>query len=166
MLHSTDFYGETSGGEITCIQTLETPVPVDVNIKAAERMGRLHDALKASGYSGHPLELLLVRILFCLFADDTGIFQPAQAFRSFIEERTAIDGSDLGPRLAQLFQALNTPETQRSRALDEQVAAFPTRAHSTGRPSVPLFLAACSKASWTTAHGATWARTTPQKKTS
>ena len=53
-----------------------------VNLKAAERMGRLHDALKASGYDGHPLEVLLVRLLFCLFADDTGIFQPAQAFRA------------------------------------------------------------------------------------
>lgn len=96
-----------------------------VNIKAAERMGRLHDALKASGYEGHPLEVLLVRVLFCLFADDTGIFQPAQAFRSFIEERTAADGSDLGSRLAQLFQVLNTPPEKRSKALDEQLAMFP-----------------------------------------
>jgi hypothetical protein len=96
-----------------------------VNIKAAERMGRLHDALKASGYSGHPLEVLLVRLLFCLFADDTGIFQPAQVFRTFIEERTAVDGSDLGSRLAQLFQVLNTEEAKRSKALDEQLAAFP-----------------------------------------
>ncbi len=96
-----------------------------VNIKAAERMGRLHDALKASGYEGHPLEVLLVRVLFCLFADDTGIFQPAQSFRSFIEERTAVDGSDLGSRLAQLFQVLNTPADKRSQALDEQLANFP-----------------------------------------
>ncbi len=113
-------------------QTIQPQNPV--NIKAAERMGRLHDALKASGYSGHPLEVLLVRLLFCLFADDTGIFQPAQAFRAFIEERTAADGSDLGSRLGQLFQILNTPdgagsvgnhENKRSKALDEQVAAFP-----------------------------------------
>lgn len=96
-----------------------------VNIKAAERMGRLHDALKASGYEGHPLEVLLVRVLFCLFADDTGIFQPAQAFRSFVEERTSADGSDLGSRLAQLFQVLNTPADKRSTALDEQLAMFP-----------------------------------------
>ncbi len=96
-----------------------------VNIKAAEQMGRLHDLLKASGFSGHPLEVLLVRILFCLFADDTGIFLPAQAFRAWLEERTAEDGSDLGPRLAQLFQVLNTPENSRSKALDEQLAAFP-----------------------------------------
>ncbi|MEY2859983.1 MAG: hypothetical protein RL392_441 [Pseudomonadota bacterium] len=96
-----------------------------VNIKAAERMGKLHDALKASGYTDHPLEVLLVRLLFCLFADDTGIFQPAQAFRTFVEERTAVDGSDLGARLAQLFQVLNTVDDKRSKALDEQVAAFP-----------------------------------------
>jgi hypothetical protein len=95
-----------------------------VNIKAAERMGRLHDALKASGYSGHALEVLLVRLLFCLFADDTGIFQPAQSFRDFIEERTAPDGSDLGPRLGQLFQVLNTPEGQRSKNIDEQLGKF------------------------------------------
>jgi hypothetical protein len=96
-----------------------------VNIKAAESMGKLHDALKASGYTDHPLEVLLVRLLFCLFADDTGIFQPAQVFRTFVEERTVVDGSDLGSRLAQLFQVLNTPEDNRSKALDEQLATFP-----------------------------------------
>jgi hypothetical protein len=96
-----------------------------VNIRAAERMGKLHDALKASGYDGHALEVLLVRLLFCLFADDTGIFQPAHAMRHFVEDRTSDDGSDLGPRLAQLFQVLNTPEDKRSRTLDEQLAAFP-----------------------------------------
>ncbi|MFN6100806.1 MAG: DNA methyltransferase, partial [Burkholderiales bacterium] len=95
-----------------------------VNIKAAERMGRLHDTLKASGYSGHALEVLLVRLLFCLFADDTGIFQSAQSFRDFVQERTAPDGSDLGPRLGQLFQVLNTPEQQRSKHIDEQLGQF------------------------------------------
>jgi len=104
-------------------QTIAPQNPV--NIKAAERMGRLHDALKAAGYEGHPLEVLLVRLLFCLFAEDTGIFQPASAFRAWIEERTAPDGSDLGPQLAQLFQVLNTPEDRRAKMLDEQSAAFP-----------------------------------------
>ena len=105
------------------VQEIKAQDPV--NLKAAERMGRLHDALKASHYDGHPLEVLLVRLLFCLFADDTGIFQPAQAFRTFIEERTAPDGSDVGPRLVQLFQVLNTPEARRSPALDAQLASFP-----------------------------------------
>ena len=105
------------------VQTLKAQDPV--NIKAATALGRLHDALKASGYEGHPLEVLLVRVLFCLFADDTGIFQPAQAFRALVEERTATDGSDLGSRLAQLFQVLNTAPDKRSKALDEQLAIFP-----------------------------------------
>jgi hypothetical protein len=112
-------------GFIAGYKALEIKPQDPVNIKAAERMGRLHDTLKASGYSGHPLEVLLVRLLFCLFADDTGIFQPAQSFRTFIEERTSTDGSDLGSRLAQLFQVLNTDDGKRSKALDEQVAAFP-----------------------------------------
>lgn len=105
------------------IQVIKPQDPV--NIKAAERMGKLHDQLKASGYKGHPLEVLLVRLLFCLFAEDTGIFQPASAFRTWIEERTAVDGSDLGSQIAYLFQVLNTPEDRRSAHLDEQMAAFP-----------------------------------------
>ncbi len=96
-----------------------------VNIKAAERMGKLHDRLKASGYGGHPLEVLLVRLLFCLFAEDTGIFQPAGSFRIWLDERTAQDGSDLGPQLALFFQVLNTPDNKRSDNLDDQLAAFP-----------------------------------------
>ncbi|MGX9725888.1 MAG: DNA methyltransferase [Candidatus Electronema sp. VV] len=95
-----------------------------VNIKAAERMGRLHDLMQETGYGGHALEVYLVRLLFCLFAEDTGIFQPQQ-FQDFIEQRTGEDGSDLGPQLAAFFQALNTPEDRRLRHLDEQLAAFP-----------------------------------------
>ena len=45
-----------------------------VNIEASERMGKLHDMLKDSGYGGHELEVYLVRLLFCLFADVTAIF--------------------------------------------------------------------------------------------
>ncbi len=104
----------------------QTLAPEDpVNRRAAERMGRLHDRLKASGYAGHPLELLLVRLLFCLFAEDTGIFQPRKAFQDWIENRTAEDGSNLGALLAQFFQVLNTSVEKRSTALDEQLAAFP-----------------------------------------
>ncbi len=93
------------------------------NIEAAEQLGKLHDLLKASGYSGHPLEVLLVRILFCLFADDTGIFDKNQ-FREYLEARTAEDGSDLGMHLGKLFEVLNTPKDKRSARLDEQLAAF------------------------------------------
>ncbi len=95
------------------------------NIKAAELVGRLHDALDAAGYRGHDLERFLVRIAFCLFADDTGIFEPRDIFLEFIETRTGEDGADLGPWLAQLFQVLDTPENDRSPTLDEDLARFP-----------------------------------------
>lgn len=96
-----------------------------VNIIAAELMGKLHDALKASGYDGHPLERLLVRLLFCLFADDTGIFPERGMLEDFVQNRTQPDGSDLGPRLAELFQVLDTPEDRRQSNLDEDLQRFP-----------------------------------------
>ncbi len=95
------------------------------NIKAAELVGHLHDALKEAGYLGHDLERFLVRIVFCLFADDTGIFEPRDIFLDFIETRTREDGSDLGPLLAQLFQVLDTPDDKRVTTLDEDLASFP-----------------------------------------
>lgn len=96
-----------------------------VNIEAAELLAELHDTLLDVGYEGHQLEVYLVRILFCLFADDTGIFMPRSAFEDFIRTRTNEDGSDLGPRLNQLFQTLNTPPDRRPKNLDEVVALFP-----------------------------------------
>ena len=95
-----------------------------VNVLAAERMGKLHDALKAAGYDGHALEVLLVRLLFCLFADDTGIFA-RHAFHELVAQRTSPDGADLGQWLAQLFQTLNTDAEKRQKTLDAQLAEFP-----------------------------------------
>ncbi|MEM7495891.1 MAG: DNA methyltransferase, partial [Myxococcota bacterium] len=95
-----------------------------VNIQASELMGRLHDQLKDAGYEGEDLELFLVRLLFCLFADDTGIFEK-DIFIQFIEQRTREDGSGLGGRLAHLFQTLNKPYAKRAKTLDEDLARFP-----------------------------------------
>lgn len=96
-----------------------------VNIQAAELVGHLHDALEAGGYSGHKLEVFLTRLVFCLFADDTGIFEPRDIFLEFLETRTSVDGSDMGPLLTQLFEVLDTPEDQRQVNLDEDLARFP-----------------------------------------
>ena len=96
-----------------------------VNIEASERVGQLHDALADAGYTGHDLEQFLVRIVFCFFADDTGIFEPRDIFLDLLENRTQEDGSDLGGWLAQLFQVLNTPVDRRSTILDEDLARFP-----------------------------------------
>lgn len=96
-----------------------------VNIEASELMGRVHDALEESGYDGHDLEQFLVRLLFCLFADDTGIFEPRGIFETLIKDRTTEDGSDLGQWISQLFDVLNAPEADRYKTLDEDLVAFP-----------------------------------------
>lgn len=96
-----------------------------VNRQASELMGRLHNALAADGYVGHDLERLLVRLLFILFADDTGIFERKDQFLTFLERRTRADGRDLGRWLGELFQTLDTPPDRRQQSLDADLADFP-----------------------------------------
>jgi hypothetical protein len=87
-------------------------------------MGKLHDRLKEIGYSGHQLEVFLVRVLFCLFADDTGIFDH-DSFIKYIIQRTNPDGSDLGLHLEKIFETFNKEPDRRQKTLDQQLAAFP-----------------------------------------
>jgi type I restriction-modification system DNA methylase subunit len=96
----------------------------EVNIEAATLMGNLHERLEESGYRGVDLEKLLVRLMFCLFADDTGIFDP-DSFLHYIENKTSEDGRDLGSNLIHLFQILDTPPSARQKTLDEDLARFP-----------------------------------------
>jgi hypothetical protein len=120
-----DFYKNVKlFGFIAGYQTTSYKEQDPANVKAAERMGKLHDKLKAIGYEGHDLEVYLVRLLFCLFAEDTSIFE-RRLFQDLIEQRTAPDGTDLAMRLEQLFQVLDTPQEKRLKNLDEQLAAFP-----------------------------------------
>ncbi len=100
-----------------------------VDVEAAELLGRLHDALVETGYGahddGHHLRVLLVRILFLLFGDDSGLWERG-AFRDWLTEKTREDGSDIGQQLTYLFsEVLDIAEDQRQRNLDEDLAAFP-----------------------------------------
>lgn len=104
-------------------QQTEVRAQDPVNIKAAEEMGKIHDELKEYGYDKHELEQYLVRILFCLFADDTTLFNKNQ-FYEYISQSNE-DGSDLAMHLAQLFEVLNTPVERRMRSLPEDLQAFP-----------------------------------------
>lgn len=121
-----------------------------VTIKAAELMGRLHDALEASGYTGHELEQFLVRTLFCLFADNTGIFQPKDIFLQLLENDTKEDGSDTGNVLSELFDILDTPDgsngtqDQRLAGTADELKQFPYVDGSlfSGRLRIPKFDAA------------------------
>jgi len=82
-------------------------VQVEVNINASEKMAKLHDLLKSHGYDGHELRVYLVRLLFCLFADDTGIF-PKNSLYNYLE-RSKPDGSDLSDMINKLFEVLDMP---------------------------------------------------------
>jgi len=87
-------------------------------------MAKLHDTLKTHGYEGHELEVYLVRLLFCMFADDTGIF-PQYSFLNYIEQSKQ-DGSDLAHRVSDLFEILNTSEELRTKRtlLTEELKQF------------------------------------------
>ncbi len=96
-----------------------------VDRKAAESMARLHNQLEDDNYTGHDLEILLVRLVFLMFAEDSGIFDKG-VLLDYIDDRTAEDGSDLGSRLVQIFQILDTPENKRQKTLlDEALASLP-----------------------------------------
>ncbi len=96
--------------------------PVDRD--AADKLGALHDLLEDDGFGGRPLDVWMVRALFCLFADSAGIFESG-IFRALIESRTGEDGSDLGAWMARLHKVLATPEDARQASLDESLRPFP-----------------------------------------
>ena len=104
-----------------------TTKPVDpedpINIKAVEVLGALHDALDKGGYKGHNLERFLVRVLFCLFADDTGIF-PAEEFKA-LTKSSRTDGSDLGSLLARFFKVLDSEKASRPAKMPEELRELP-----------------------------------------
>jgi hypothetical protein len=113
------------------------------NERAYAKMCELHDALKAGGFGGHELERLLVRILFCVFAEDTGIFEP-DSFTNFIRQQTREDGSDMGAQLNQLFDWLNSPQAENR--LEDTDALYGFRYVNGGLFAERLGFARCNRA--------------------
>ena len=91
--------------------------------RAAQLMADLYIELEKFGYEGHEASVFLVRILFCLFADDTAMWKK-DIFKNLVKD-THDSGSDLGPRLSQLFLILNTPKSERKGPLDPTLTDFP-----------------------------------------
>ena len=114
-----DLFGFISGYTTRRYGTLN---PVDR--EASETLGKLHDLLEDDGFTGRSLDVWMVRTLFCLFADQAGIFQTG-IFRDLIEQRTAEDGGDLGAWITRLHRVLATTETRRQTSLDESLVPFP-----------------------------------------
>ena len=103
-------------------QTFEQEI--EANVEASELMGQLYDAAEAAGYKDHEANVLLTRLLFLMFGDDTAMWARG-LFYSFVHDRTSDDASDLGAQLAMLFQVLNTPEAERPKNLDQTLVDFP-----------------------------------------
>lgn len=95
------------------------------NEQAAEKMAGFYDAIKATGYEGKDLETYLVRLLFCLFADDTGLFGENGRFLDLLANHTKADGSDLHGVLSALFDTLNRAKDTRPKNLPEHFQGFP-----------------------------------------
>ena len=87
------------------------------DIKAAEKMARLYDEIQKkneiSDEAGlHALNVFFTRLLFCFFAEDTGIFESGQVTQA-IGSLTRPDGADTHSFLDQLFVVLDTPTSKR-----------------------------------------------------
>ena len=95
-----------------------------VDIKASAMMGGIFTMLNRQGYGSPHVERFLVRLAFCMFAEDTGIFDRG-IFEAYVRIRTSPDGSDLGPRLVNLFEVLDTPKDGRQDNLDDDLRTFP-----------------------------------------
>lgn len=98
-----------------------------ISIRAGELIGKLHAALEKqyldpdSGSSQHNLNVLCVRLVFCLFAEDAGLFAK-DAFGHYLQQFTA---AQMRKALLELFEVLNTPLDQRDPYLTEDLRAFP-----------------------------------------
>jgi len=99
---------------------------MQVSMQAGEIVGRIYEALLKQYDDNSPealrwLNILCVRIVFCLYAEDAGVFGHDQ-FHNFL---VTYEAKDLRRALRDLFEVLNTPIDKRSKYLQEELKAFP-----------------------------------------
>ena len=120
---------------------LDTVIQSTVSIRASEMMGEIYDALKKEKYKASDMEYLLTRLTYCLFADDTGIFE-SRSLESYLVNNMGTNITDFGPKLIQLFQVLDTKEDERQDSIDENLKKFPYINGNLfkGTISIPIFI--------------------------
>lgn len=103
----------------------------EVDIKATKRLAKLYDSLLAAnptwsdGNHTHEINLLMTRLLFCLYAEDTGIFDTTRIFSNTVSQYTKEDGSDLADLIERLFRIMNTADGARTAAMPAFEKRFP-----------------------------------------
>ncbi|MCY3804378.1 MAG: N-6 DNA methylase [Candidatus Saccharibacteria bacterium] len=95
-----------------------------VNRKAAESMAELHNKLQKNKYAGEDLEILLVRLVFMMFAEDSNIFERG-ILLDYVSNHVREDGSDLGRHLVQIFEILHTEKKKRQIFSNEILSNLP-----------------------------------------
>ncbi len=99
---------------------------MEVSIQAGEIVGKIYEALLKQYDDNSPealrwLNILCVRIVFCLYAEDAGVFTHDQ----FHDYLVRYDAEDMRNALIRLFDVLNTPMDKRSKYLKDDLKAFP-----------------------------------------
>lgn len=120
-IHLLNFLAERTDSELK--------KEIEVSVKAGELVGKLYDALLNNYISPEneetlkSLNVLCVRLVFCLYAEDAGLFGSVNAFHDYLKPYST--GGDLREALIKLFQVLNIPEEKRDPYLKKELAAFP-----------------------------------------
>ena len=96
---------------------------ITVDQQAAKLMANLYLELESHGFEGHETSIFLVRLLFLLFGDDTGMWSKNLFLKLVMD--TKVDGSDVGQVLNELFEVLDTPQDNRKNGLSESLKNFP-----------------------------------------
>jgi hypothetical protein len=96
---------------------------ITVDQEAAKLMANLYLELESHGFEGHETSIFLIRILFLLFGDDTGMWSKNSFLKLVMG--TKEDGSDIGSKLNNLFNVLNIPSEKRSKDLGDELKNFP-----------------------------------------
>ena len=100
---------------------------MDVSIAAGELVGRIYESFlmpfgeSPSAEDLHALNVLCVRIVFCLYAEDAGVFEKDQFYNYLMTFKP----ENMRMALRDLFQVLDTPIKERDRFLEPKLAAFP-----------------------------------------
>lgn len=97
----------------------------EASVKACRELSKLHDLIEAAGYNGHKLEVFLVRLLFCFFAEDAGIFDSKGQFSKYVVEHSEDSGAGTGATISSIFEVLNTPDAERMTTMPLELKTLP-----------------------------------------
>lgn len=111
------------------VERYEAIIENPADIKAAGRLAKFYDAILAANPDwadrehAHKLSLFMTRLLFCMFAEDTGIFD-ANLFTRTLNDCTHVDGGDVAASLKRIFNIMDTEPAARN-GVPDYVKGFP-----------------------------------------